>query len=303
MKKNKIIGLAIASIGVLGSLGGAFALYTRAANNAQFGISAGTYSGSSSTVTYKINDNTSGSVAPTYLKTDGTNGGEGIGGEYTQVEYQMALSATFANDTPAQDYIVGKLSISLTNIPVAYQGNVLIWVDIDGYTDGTVGATTYKNKLMANDYAITSDHIYYSVSDDIAVKSDGTQKLRIFVKFDQAYVNGLNLATLDEASLGYSLNVTWGAPSNNFVPAYVMGNGNQWTADDEYVMAPNIDATSWQWVYNNLPGKMGESKCFQPDNNGDKWSGGNNATLTTGTNYTVTWTGNASDTATYTPIS
>jgi hypothetical protein len=297
MKKNKIIGLTIASIGVLGSLGGAFALYTRAANNAQFGISAGTYTGSTSTVTYKLNGITSGNVTPTYLHTDGTNGGTGIGGTYNQIKYEMTLGAEFASDISAQDYVTGNLSISLTDISAEYQGKLSIWVDIDGYGEGTIGSSVYKNIFMTDDYSITSEQTSFVENKDIAVKSDGTQKLRIFVKFNQDYVSGLNLTSLDEASLGYTLNVTWGN-FVNFEPAYIMGNGNQWTADDQFAMAPNVDATSWQWIYNNLPGTMGESKCMK----GSEWSGGNNVTLDSGTNYTVTWSGSSADAASYTPV-
>ena len=107
--KKKLIGIAVASFGVILSVGGAIAFYSQAADDAHFGISAGTYAGSGGVVTYKINGQAGASnVAPAYLKTDGTNGGSALGNGYTQVYYEMALGADFAEGAIAQDYVVTK---------------------------------------------------------------------------------------------------------------------------------------------------------------------------------------------------
>ena len=73
MKKNKIIGIAVASLGIVFSVGGAFALYTKSVGSVDFNIGAATHTSSTSTVTYKINGATSGNVAPSYLKSNGKN--------------------------------------------------------------------------------------------------------------------------------------------------------------------------------------------------------------------------------------
>ena len=299
MKINKkLIGISVASLGVLFSIGGAFALYQQAATDASFGISQGEYEGSVGEVTYKINGSTSGTIAPAYLKHDGTNGGTGLGGLYDQVLYDMPLSATFANTLNAQDYVVGNISVSITNIPEAYRGKLAIWVDIDGYEDDSLGADTYGHAFMNSDYAITNENTSYSGTADVAVSSAGTQHLRIFLKYD---LEGVNLLNKDEAGLGYTLSVTWGEPSNSFIPAYVLGNANQWTPDGNFAMAPNINKASdegFEWIYNNLPGTIGEAKCFKAD----VWSAGDNAALDAEKSYTVYWNGSNESVATFTPI-
>ena len=311
MKKNKLLGIAIATLGVAISFGSAIALYTRAATNANFGISQGTYTGSTGTVTYKINGNTSGSIAPSYLKHDGTNGGLGLSaGEdgYDQVEYIFPLSATFAEDVTQQSYVAGNLAVSVTNIPSKWQGKLSIWVDVDGYGyydenynghashvhEDYYGYTTYRTAFMNSDYAITNENSSYSANRNIVVEASGVQSLRIFLKYD---LTGLNNITLDEESLGYTLNVTWGAvsttASNYEAPAYVVGNGNMWTDDDEYAMVRNIKATSAEWMYNNLKGTMAEAKCHI----GDTWSSGDNEQLAADKTYDVYWNGSSSQAA------
>lgn len=287
MKINKkLIGIGVASFGILFSIGGAFALYQQAATNAQFGISAGAYAGSGGTVTYKINDTTGNSnIAPTYLRANGTNGGTGLSTEFTQVYYEMALGANFAAGANEQNFVVGNLAVSITNIPAAYQGKLAIWVTIDDYVADSLGANTYQHIFMNSDFAITNEATSFSGNHDIAVSSSGAQKLRIYLKYN---LEGVDTLTQNEAGLGYNLSVTWGAPSNSFAPAFVVGDGNQWTEDDGFSMAPNINRTEsgWQWVYNNLPGALGETKCKISDN----WSATNYA-LNAEHSYDVYWSG------------
>ena len=102
--KKKLIGIAVASFGMILSVGSAIALYVKAADPASFGIGQGTYEGSEGAITYKINGNTTGTVAPAYLKANGENGGAGLGGEYTQVKYEFALSATYSSTFPREQH-------------------------------------------------------------------------------------------------------------------------------------------------------------------------------------------------------
>ena len=295
---KKLIGIGVASLGMVFSIGGAVALYTQAASNASFGISAGTYAGSSGTVTYKINDTAGASnVAPSYLRTNGTNGGTGLSTEFTQAYYEMALSATYAAGANAQDFVVGNLSVSITNIPAAYQGKLAIWVDVNGYGASSLGEH-YYGSFMDTDYQITNEATSYSANKNIAVSSSGTQKLRIFLKYN---LEGIDTLTKNEEGLGYTLSVAWTAPTNEFVPAYVVGNANQWTKDDGYSMAPNINkayAEGWEWVYNNLPGTMESAKCIV----NDTWSQDPNASLDSEKSYTVYWNGSNESTANFSEI-
>ncbi len=227
--KSKLIGIGVASLGALLSIGGAFALYQQDAQNVQFGISAGTYAGSTGTVTYKINNAGSNSVvAPQYLKTNGENGGTGLSATYTQVHYSMALGAEYTNGN-AQNYVVGNLAVSLTGIPEAYRGKLTVWANVSNYVANSLGANTYGHIFMESDYAIDAEHQEFIANHDVAVSANGTQVLDIYLKYDLA---GIDTLTQNEAGLGYTLSVTWGAPSNAFNPAYVKGDANQWTADD-----------------------------------------------------------------------
>ncbi len=299
--KSKLIGIGVASLGALLSIGGAFALYQQNADDVQFGISAGTYAGSGGSVTYKIN-NTEGNsnVAPQYLKTNGENGGTGLSATYTQIHYSMALSAVYAGNN-AQNFVVGNVAISLTNIPEVYRGKLSVWAEISNYVENSLGANTYGHAFMNSDFAISAEegHTEYVANRDIAVSTAGTQVLNIYLKYNLAEVDTL---TQNEAGLGYSLSVTWGAPVS-FNSAYIKGDANQWTADEGYAMLPNINKTTegWEWIYNNLPGTIGETKCFIHENDEDKWSNANYE-CDPAKSYNVTWSGVANAAANYEEI-
>ena len=298
---KKLIGIGVASLGMVFSIGGAIALYTQAAQDAQFGISAGAYAGSGGTLTYKVNNTTGNvNVAPAYLTSGGQNGGAGLSATYTQVEYSLALGANFAAGAIAQDYVVGNLAVSLTNVPAAYEGKLAVVAVIDGYEENSLGEHYYRRALMPdeNDYQITDAVKTFERNANVAVSANGTQVLHIYLKYNLA---GIDTLTQNQAALGYTLNVTWGAPNNEFEKAYVMGNANQWTIDDGYSMAPNINkahAEGWEWIYNNLPGTMESAKCLV----GDKWSSGDNAALDADKTYTVYWNGSNESAASFTPI-
>lgn len=298
---KKVIGLGVACLGALVSIGGAFALYQQNAEEVSFGISAGTYAGSGGSVTYKINGAGGASeVSPSYLKGDGSNGGAGLSATYTQIKYEMALSAVYAGNNN-QNFVVGNVGISLTNIPEVYRGKLAVWAEISDYVDGSLGANTYGHAFLNSDFAISAEegHTEYVANRDVTVSSSGTQKLVIYLKYNLAELDTL---TQNEAGLGYTLAVTWGAPVG-FNSAYIKGDGNQWTADDGFAMLPNINKTTegWEWIYNNLPGTIGETKCFIHENDVDKWSNANYE-CDPAKSYNVTWSGVADAAANYEEI-
>lgn len=299
MKKNKIIGIAVASAGILLSVGGAAALYTRAATPTGFGIGAGQYHGATGTVTYMINNKTEGSVAPQYWSTSGEDHtGTGLSSSFTQVVYEMTLSADYAAEgTHAQTVTMGNLGVSLTQISTAYRGHLSLWVDIDGYAAGSIGKTNFETVFMNSDFAITAEegHTEYVQNRDIAVKTAGVQKLRIILKFDSTIANDDQLLTKDEADLDYTLSVSWGQASQAYECAYVVGAGNNWTKNDEFVMAPDIDNATWQWRFDNCPGTLLKAKCQK----GEAWSTGDDFVMDASKSYEVIWDEN--NAASFTP--
>lgn len=310
MKSIKILGIAVATLGVAASVGGAIALYTKAAQDVGFGIGAGEYHGSTGAVTYKIDGKTSGSVLPQYFdKDDHELDGlqqAAVASNICQVKYTFPLSATYDSDVVAQIFVMGNLSVSITNIPETYRDNLDIWAGITGYADNTLGAQQYAN-AFGGDVSITSETTSYEKSSDVCVNAAGGQSLVIYLK----YKNLGDMLTANEASLGYTLSVTWAKHSNDFVAPNVVGTGNKWTADDEYEMVPNINKASaegWEWTFTNLKGSSSwtEAKCkwaapHAHDEHNDEWSSGDNATLTNNTTYSVYWNGCSSSAASFSP--
>lgn len=295
MKTFKILGIAIATLGIAASIGGATALIIKEASEGGFGIGQGSYQGSEGAITYKINGNTSGSVAPKYY-TEGNNPEEGpaLTETYNQVKYEFTLGASFSNDLPEQNYVHGNLALAITNIPEEYRGKLSIWAGIEGYESGKAGERKFKN-CFGGDVAITNDATSYEKDADISVAANGSQKLVVWVKYQ---LSDLDYIALNEKSLGYALNVTWKKATGDV--AYVVGSGNGWEAHDEYAMAYNIGA-NWdddEWIYNSLVGGNGwaQGKCKI----GEVWSEGSDAELENGTTYDIYWKG-AGQVAYFTP--
>ena len=285
MKINKkLIGITVASLGMVFSIGGAIALYQTAADPATFGISAGTYAGSTSTVTYKINGHDGESTAdPHYCDAEGNNSGTAIRPDYPQVKYEFTLGAQFANDLPAQSFVMGKVSVALTNLDASLYGKVTVYACLEGYTVGKIGASDFAGTPLINNVVIADAETVCSGARDISVAAAGVQKLVVWVKF----ANFSNYDLNEKTNL-YDLDVTWGAVSNEFELAYVVGNGNQWTKDDEFAMAVNIEATTYEWMYEGLPGTFGEAKVVC----GSTWchGEGDNHGLLADKTYDVYWT-------------
>jgi len=297
MKKIKIIGIAVATLGIAASVGGAIALYTKSAEPVGFGIGAGSYSGKTGAVTYKVDGKTSGTVDPIYYK-DAADPGTGLGDSYNQVKYVFPLSATFASDLVEQTYVMGNIGLSITNIPAKYQGKLAIWASIEGYTADKYGANTFAHALMNEDYAITNESASYSGNANISVNASGGQSLVVYMKYT---LTGFDLLSLDEESLGYSLSVTWGAPTNTSEIAYVVGTGNGWAVNEDFAMAINIEAASKEWMYEGLVADASwtKGKCRLNDGDTNTWSADPDATLEEGKTYDVYWGGTGSDAANF----
>lgn len=296
MKKNKIIGIAVASLGVLISFSSAFALYKKGVDPVGFGIGAATYTSSTDTVSYKINSASAPTVAPSYLKTDGTNGGTAFDDEYRHAKYEFTLGASYAEGLTVQDYIVGNLSVSLTGIPASLQGKVKVSMYFDGYVANSLGAHFYGNNLTTgsegsetaiNETTISGASLSVNAR-DICVATSGVQKFVVYFALDDS----VDVLSMNEANDLWTLSVTWGTPVS-FNYAYLANTQTLWAEDDEFVMAPNIAKSysgegDWEW-YGQIKGtaQLTQAKPRQ----GDAWAGGSNLELTEGTIYNVCWSG------------
>lgn len=289
MKLNKILGVLVATTGVIASIGVASALYVTGATDTSFNIGA-TYHEEEGAITYKINGKTSGSITPEYCKADGTNHGTGLGGEYTQIHYSIPLSATFGEGIPAQNFVVGNFSVSITNINAGLVNNSKIWMNPTGYVADSVGQEMYGNKFMTSDTSVTEST--WSINKDIVVSASGAQSIDLWFKVTD--MTALNILNLDEAA-PFDISISWGSPAN-YEYAYIVGGGTMWNEDDAYRMVPNINKASsegFEWMFSNLPGSMGTAKAKK----GDTWSSGDNAELDSTKTYTVYWNGSSSSQA------
>ena len=299
MKTSKIIGVGIATLGVVFSIGGAIALYTKTVAPVGFGIGGATYTSSTGTVTYTIGGvGGTGNVNPTFHKAD-SSAGEGAA-KFTQVnraaKYTFQLGATYAAGLTVQDYIVGNLSVSLTNVAESLRDHVEVSMYFDGYTNDTLGKIVYGSNLTSsetpiNETTITGASLTVDTR-DICVATAGTQSLVIYFKLD----NTIDTLTMNELDSLWSLSVTWAAP-NNFNYAYIANNKVEWAEDDEFVMAPNINkdnygaSPNFEW-WGQIKGtaELTQAKCRQ----GNTWETGDNHALTLDQVYNVSWSGSGS---------
>ena len=303
MKKNKLVGLIIAVGGAVASIATASALYVKNMTSPiGFSIGDATWSEvTTGTIDYKINGAASGSIAATYLDASGAviADAEGLGGEARQACYMFALSAVYNDGHPAQDFTVGKFTVSITNINAALKGNAKVWIDVQGYTDGTLGAYYYRSAFMDGDAIISSETSAIEKEAEIAASSTGAQSVRVLVKLNEnALDDDATRMSIAEQSL-CTLSVTWGAPvSFNF--AHVVNNDDLWNEQDFYNMVPNVafdkggagvGEGDFEWMYNGFTGHE-QAKCRQ----GDKWSGNagtesGNHELNPAHHYDVYWSG------------
>ena len=257
--KKKLIGIAVATFGVALSVGSAIALYTKAAQDVKFGISAGAYAGSTGTINYQINHNSGNSqVAPIYCDAEGqpaeNQNDVGVSALYPQIKYEFALNALYSEDLIEQYFVMGKVNVSFSDLAEELNGKVTVYASITGYAEGTVGASMYGTALVDN-VVVDAEHPNINIGRDVSIVAKGSQKLEVWVKF--ADIDEYYYAELDNL---YSLNVSWGELSEGFDLAYIVGDSTQWNEDEKYAMVVNASATSFEWMFDGLPGTFGEFK-------------------------------------------
>lgn len=259
MKKNKIIGVLVAVLGVGVAASTSFALYTSKADDQSFNITLTTPEASTEAVTYSFGDVVNSLGANKLNPTNRTQ------------TYTVPLEATYGTEIIAQDFIVGKLDVALTGTLADYLD---ISAKVIGYTENTVGASTY-----GGDFVFTEN----SSSKEVAVKVDGTQKIQITLTLKDS-VTAENYLTYAEKD--YNVAITWGK-TTQFKYAHIVGDATAWAAWDEYKMVPNINAANWEWTFKDLTG-FTQLKLTDGDGN---WLNGDNIVADKNTTYQVYWTG------------
>lgn len=299
--KNKVIGILVGTAGVIASIGAASALYIKEAQKVGFGIGA-KYSGGTGAINYLINGESTGTVNPSYVKSNGENGGEGLGGVYTQVHYSFPLSATFSSDIPAQPYVNGNFKVDLKNINSVLVDNSVISIVGSGYqryvegqeevpANETIGYKTYNKGLIVDE---PIDAATKTFSYDLCVGAAGGQSIDVWFKLNSA-IEGNALADLHEGKL-FDLSVTWGEVGEGYEGSYVISAGSSWSEDSAYAMYPNLKAKDWEWMFTGLSGELSKAKCKKggnySSNTGEGTDADGNVLLDAAKTYDVYWNGN-----------
>lgn len=291
MTKTKIIGISVAAFGVVASVGAAFAIYVAVANNVEIDISGDAYTGSTSEVTYKITNAVEGKVAPQYFDGEGHEAEEGkrkLSPETTQLKYAFTLGGQFANDLPAQSYLMGNVSVSLTNVKPALYNKVQVYAAMENYEEGKLGKAAFGGAIIDN-VTIENAETTCAGNASISVEAAGVQSLVVWVKLVNC--TAADYLAFNEADGLFNLSVTWKALDSEYVVPAVVGDHTAWNADDEFAMAVDVKAevrgdSKWTWAYNGLKGSdFSEAKVKK----GDEYSAGDNAQLEAEKVYDVSW--------------
>lgn len=267
MKKNIkiILASAFATIGVAASFGGAFALYTKQASNAEFSI--GTYKHTSSgTITYDIGDVVDNIAGKKISPEEG----------HRSAIFKAPLGGYYSNDIAQQDYVYGNLRVDLT-IPSAIKDTTRWCVYVDGYNYDSYWNANFntlrrltgepeagkENPVVGNNNSVNKDVAVNAVKNPAATDypeatelvphpNAANQWVVIYLDFTEALSDSTFLSTLAEQS--FSIDIYFQGVSENCVRPVIIGDGNSWNKEaQEYMMVPNIAHTSaWEWGFQNL---------------------------------------------------
>lgn len=258
MKKRKFLAIAIASLGTIGSMTAAFALY-----QSGFGVPQGVGFGG-------INYNPSGGsykylsslVAAGNAGFEVESGNAALSPTNNTVTYSFKIAAGYATASPGlvkQDAIIGKLSITKSG---SLASNISISAYVDGYQSRIVDAVEQNywaksdslavRTLNAEDANTISAHIPAptSIAADMATAVTNNKYLTVHVTVTLNDIDPADFVELDEGQ--YALDVSYTDPANTFGRPYVVGDGTGWTIEDEYGMVPNLGASAYEWCYKDL---------------------------------------------------
>ena len=240
MKKNKIIGIAVACAGVVASFALASALSVKPANDTSFTITAKTSVDDDGIVRYSFPHTGESTYNRQFVSTDGSQtAGTKFDLTYTQVHYTFNLGASY-EQCIAQDYVVGNLTFKFSNLVNALKGHLRIYIVVNGYVADSQGKALYENTFLDYSEGAPGDHNYvvtaenlnengeFILSRDIAVDLVGTQSIDAYIKLDGTEAQIANILYQADEGSPFKLVVTGGAASSDYNYVYIHGDGNVW---------------------------------------------------------------------------
>lgn len=298
MKTNKIIGIAVATFGVVLSTSVAFALYAHADNPKQIGI--GVFDpivSQDGDINFVIDsiaaDNENAAFSPAHLSN----------------AYSFRIGANKGADSvlPLQNYTVGDLTVTISSSNTTLISNLTAvasvavpqnkWQDNDTGTanDGKLDLAVQKNQ---GNTAITCSLTNFAAQ-SVKDLAGGVNSI-VSLSLTLPALNEETMLAIGEAT--YTITASWVEPAN-FTYAYITGTQYGWAAaNNDTRMVPNaLSDHGFEWMYQHYtdqtPGDARGAKCIQWDqalNNGEgawAWSGGDDAAIALDKQYDVYWAG------------
>ena len=286
MKKYaKLLGIAIAGVGVVGSFAVGYSLYVNQpeAQTIKIGATVDT----TADINYSI-----GAITKTFRKSDNTDvSATAVSPVACKYHVEVPLGADPKTDHTLQPNVVGKVSVALTGDAIT-NGTVSGEVSFTGFEAGKWGETNANNLLHYwveevehKDYILNKDNPNRTY-DGLVVSTNKSQKLVIDLVFDVGTEEKMIAAAAEDLNIA----INWGEETHWDYP-YVYGDFCSWSPIEnyEYRMVPNIAANSFEWMYHG----------FSVTNDSDikarfvdgKVSGGSNYNAKSGKTYNMYWSG------------
>lgn len=285
--KSLVIGGLIAVVGSAASLGAAFALYENIDEPVSMEIGAHT-----------TKDVTIVATEGTWKKTNDT---EGTGTTESPAlapgeEWGFTFNSYFTKEsgsTYTQDYFLAKLSMTVKGSrslldKLSVESN--IYVDSlkdSGYYSGFWAQDAHRK---AN-FTVTGEDSDASMTASLYVVLPTQEKLNDGLQITAYFSLPKELTDSDFVALNgavFSISGTLDEATDfDYKNAYIVGDFNNWTKSDPYLMVPNPKSDNFQWMYTpseNYP-VSGKIKA-----NSDIWSGGEDMEYTG--SQTIYWSGN-----------
>ena len=289
MKKNKIIGIAVATLGVIISTGVSLALYVSKDAAKEIGIGVFTpHVSQNGDINYVIDTVTAGAQNAAFSP------------DHLQNTHSFRLGASKGADSqlPLQNYTVGDLTITISSAnttlisKLTAAGTIAVpsgkWQDVN--SNGKVNLTVDKAQDNSSITLTYANFTAQSVKD----LAGGTNSI---VDLELTLANNLTeQEVLALAEANYSISASWVEPSN-FVYAYITGTQYGWaTEETDSRMVPNALATSFEWMYtgyrDTTPGdSRGAKPIMKDDNNTWRWSTSADTAIALDKQYDFYWSG------------
>ena len=297
MKKYaKLLGIAIAGVGVVGSFAVGYSLYVNQpeAQTIKIGATVDT----TADINYSI-----GAITKTFRKSDNTDvTATAVSPVACKYHVEVPLGADPKTDHTLQPNVVGKVSVALTGDAIT-NGTVSGEVSFTGFEAGKWGENN-ANELLhywTKDEPENPDSTWTEHHDEIlnkdnpsrtydrlVVSTNKSQKLVIDLVFDVGTEEKMIAAAAEDLNIA----INWGVETSYNYP-YVYGEFCSWSPIEnyEYRMVPNIAANSFEWMYHGFS-VTNDSDIKARFIDGDV-SGGSNYNAKSGKTYNMYWGGSS----------